>query len=282
MSNIEDIRAQLRANSGGSVASRSMASPALALLMIAGVGSVIIYYLFFIPVVVPLKPSASIPTFHRVNPDGSPEGSQFAPPPPRAAPANPAQYNGMSFRQSGKRADDVCFLRAQTLVPHWSKTPRLTTKELHSFDFDEMPHFNELLTCLLTEAPTRYCSSGERSMITAEIVMYFRGIDYGNQTLTNAKNIYQTNMANGKLHRMFGDMAGDPDYVNQIERRRLVPDSRVIGAIEARLRDGTLTASDRDTIAAAAPEPIRKRFAAIKPSTPLCPPQPWWAFWRGW
>ena len=91
MSNIEDIRAQLRANSGGSVASRSMASPALALLMIAGVASGIIYYLFFIPVVVPLKPSASIPTFHRVNPDGSPEGSQFAPPPP--APRRPTRRN---------------------------------------------------------------------------------------------------------------------------------------------------------------------------------------------
>ena len=281
MSNIQDIRAQLRANSSGTVASRSMASPALALLMIAAVASGIIYYLFFIPVVVPLKPSASIPTFHRVNPDGSPEGSQFTPPSPKAAPANPAQYNGMTFRQSGKRADEVCFLRAQTLVPHWSKTPRLTTKELHDFDFDEMPHFNELMTCLLTEAPTRYCSSGQRSMIDAEIVMYFRGIDYGNQTLTNAKNTYQTNLASGKLHRIFGDMAGDSDYLSQIERRRLVPDSRVIGAIEARLRD-SLSASDRDTIAAVAPESIRKRFADIKMSTPLCPHNPWWAFWRGW
>ena len=81
---------------------------------------------------------------------------------------------------------------------------------------------------------------------------------------------------------MFGDIGGDSDYLNQIERRRLVPDSRVIGAIEARLRDGTLSASDRDTIAAVAPEPIRKRFAAIKASTPLCPHNPWWAFWRGW
>ena len=86
--------------------------PALSTLAIAAAASGIIYYLFFMPVVVPLKPSASIPTLHRVNPDGSPEGSQFAPPPPKAAPANPAQYNGMTFRQSGKRADEVCFARA--------------------------------------------------------------------------------------------------------------------------------------------------------------------------
>jgi hypothetical protein len=89
-------------------------------------------------------------------------------------------------------------------------------------------------------------------------------------------------LANGKLHRMFGESAGDPEYLNQIERRKLVPDSRVIGAIEARLRDGTLTAADRDTIGAVAPEPIRKRFAGIKPTAPLCARQAWWAFWRGW
>jgi hypothetical protein len=119
-------------------------------------------------------------------------------------------------------------------------------------------------------------------MIDAEIGMYFRGIDYGNQTLERAKTTYQTNMASGKLHRMFGEVAGETDYLNQIERRKLIPDSRVIGAIEARLRDGTLTAADRDTIAAVAPEPIRKRLASIKVSAPLCPRQAWWAFWRGW
>ena len=47
------------------------------------------------------------------------------------------------------------------------------------------------------------------------------------------------------------------------------------------LRDGTLTTSERDSISAVAPTPLKQRFANVKPATPLCPPQPWWAFWRG-
>ena len=211
-----------------------MALPALATLVVAAVASGIIYFLFFMPVVVPLKPSASLPTFRQVNPDGSlpPSPSEVARVEP--APPNPGQYAGLSYRQTGKLADEVCFARAHARFPHWSKTPRLTTKELHDFDFDEMRHFNELMTCLLTEAPTRYCSSGQRKMITGETVMYFRGIEYGNKTLAQAKNTYQTNMASGKLHRMFGEMAGDSDYLSQIDRRALSADARVTGAIEAR------------------------------------------------
>jgi hypothetical protein len=255
-----------------------MVAPALATVLVAGALAGIAYFLFFKPVVVPLTPSASLPTFQHVNPDGSPPQPEARPEP---APSNPGQYAGLSYRQAGKVADDVCFTRAHTRFPHWSKTPRLTTKELHDFNFDEMPHFNELMICLLTEAPIRYCSSSQRSMIAAEISMYFRGIEYGNNTLTQAKTTYQTNVASGKLHRTFGEVAGDPDYLNQIERRKLVPDSRVTGAIEARLRDGTLTVANRETFSAVAPQPLRLRFANVKPSAPACPQQPWWAFWRG-
>src|SRR5262249_44759890 len=152
---------------------------AVGVLVFAAIVSAAVYYLFFMPVVVPLQPSAALPTFHRVNPDGSP---QDVPVPlgPRDVVSTPAQYAGLSYRDTGKAADVVCFARAQARVPHWSKTPRLTTKELHDFTYDEMPHFNELMTCLLTEAPLRYCSRGQRSMIDGEITMYFRGIAYGN------------------------------------------------------------------------------------------------------
>jgi hypothetical protein len=228
------------------------------------------------PVIVPLKPSAHIPTFQRVNPDGTPQN-----PPPdlrvEPAPPNPSQYAGLSPRQSGKVADDVCFARAHARFPHWSKTPRLTTKELHDFDFDEMPHFNELMTCLLTEAPVRYCSSGQRSMITAEITTYFRGMEYGNNSLAK----YKSDII---AARQSGRMAFDPDQdtMDRFRTRQLFPDSRVTGAIEARLRDGTLTAANRDAFSAAAPAAVRQRFTGVKPSTPLCPAQPWWAIWRGW
>src|SRR4030095_2949777 len=96
-----------------------------------------------------------------------------------------------------------CFARAQARVPHWSKTPRLTTKELNDFHLDEMPHFNELMHCLLTEAPARYCSSSQRGMITAEISMYFRGLEHGNRMLARLRADMVSGPGPGKRARTF-------------------------------------------------------------------------------
>jgi hypothetical protein len=319
MSNIQDIRDQLRSDTGSKPGFLHLARRIVAAIAMCVAVSGLVYSLFFRVTVVPLSPSASLPTFHRVNPDGTPQQSPSAPQPsapgteaprrgtlvplppsavlptfhrvnpdgtpqqspsaprPVEAPPDPARYAGLSPRQTGKVADEVCFARAHARVPHWSKTPRLTTKELHDFDFDEMPHFNELLNCLLTEAPARYCSSSQRSMITAEIAMYFRGMEYGNNTLAKAKADIIAARQAGRIERQFGP---DPDLINRINRRELIADPRVVSAIEARLRDGTLTASDRDKFSAAALPPLRQRFASVKPSTRACPAQPWWAFWR--
>jgi hypothetical protein len=114
-------------------------------------------------------------------------------------------------------------------------------------------------------------------MITAEIAMYFRGMEYGNSTLAKAKADIIAARQAGRIERQFGP---DPDLINRINRRELIADPRVVSAIEARLRDGTLTASDRDKFSAAALPPLRQRFASVKPSTRACPAQPWWAFWR--
>jgi hypothetical protein len=252
-----------------------MVLPALAMIAVAALISGVLYYLFLMPVKVPLTPSASLPTFHQVNPDGSPQDAQI-PLGPRDVVSTPAEYAGMSFRQTGNHADEVCFARAQARAPHWSKTPRLTTKELSDFRFNEMPHFNELMTCLLTEAPIRYCSRGQRNMIAGEIAMYFRGIEAGNQMLERVERNITAARESGRMDS--DDASRD---INGLRQRTLAPDPRVIGGIEARLRDGTLGTADRETFAAAAPQTIRQRFANVKPSTPLCPIQPWWAFWRG-
>jgi hypothetical protein len=274
VSSIDDIRAQLRASPNPAPEGKPFFL--LATVLVGALASGVFYYLFFMPVVVPLKPSPHLPAFHRVNPDGTPEN-----PPPdlrvEPAPPNPSQYAGLSPRQAGKVADDVCFARAQARVPHWSKTPRLTTKELADFDFDEMPHFNELMTCLLSEAPVRYCSSGQRKMIAAEIAMYFRGMEYGNNKLAKYK---EEIIAAHQSGRMAFDP--DPETMNRFRTRVMDADPRVTGAIEARLRDGTLTHSERDAIVAVAPAALKPRFANVRPAAALCPPQPWWAIWRGW
>lgn len=283
MSNIEDIRAQLRAEGGGPRGSglMSVLATALAAVGIAAVGSGFVYFLFLKPVVAPMRPNAAIPTFQRVGPDGQRVASPFAPQPgdvrPPSAAATAAKYAGLSFRQTGKAADETCFARAHAKFPHWSKTPRLTTKSLDEFHIDDMPHFNELMACLLTEAPTRYCSTSQRSMIANEIRMYFLVLDDGNRGLAKLRANMEARVRSGKLDREF---AMEPEERNRINRLEFAVDQRVVAGIEARIADGTLTKAERDSFGAAVPPAIRQRFTNTKPSTPGCPRQRWWAFWR--
>jgi hypothetical protein len=256
-----------------------MLLPALAGVAVCVGASGLLYVLFLKPVIVPMKPSANIPTFKEVRSNIAHGASApGAEPRMQASAPNPAQYAGLSPRQTGKAADEVCFARAHAKFPHWSKTPRLTTKNVGDFTLVDMPHVNELMQCLLTEAPVRYCSSSQRSTISAEIAMYFRTLENGNKELNQLRG--QVGASQKKRISLEGY---DPysEKIAALNRLEYVADAGVLTAIEARLRDGTLTASDRETFAAAATQPIRQRLANVKPSTPLCPPQPWWAFWRG-
>lgn len=158
MSNISDIRAQLRGDGGSEPPSSGLGRPILIALAVCAVVLGGVYVLFFMPVVVPLRPSGMVPTFQHVHSElGTPvQQSPFVPTQgsvERTASQIKGNYAGLSPRQIGKAADEVCFARAHTRFPSWSKTPRVTTKALHDFSFSEMPHFNELLHCLLTEAP---------------------------------------------------------------------------------------------------------------------------------
>jgi hypothetical protein len=278
MSNIQDIRAQLRAEQNSKAGSRSVLLPALAAVVVCLAASGLVYFLFLKPVVVPLRPSASLPTFRQVGPDGQIQQSPFAPQPGeiRVQSTPPEKYAGLSPRQTGKVADEVCFARAHAKFPNWSKTPRLTTKTVYEFSLTDMPHFNELMHCLLTEAPVRYCSSSQRGIIAAEISMYFRVLEDGNRVFDNLRKNVSSGLKSGRINRD----GMDQDEINRINRLEFAADQRVTAAIEARLADGSLTKADREAFSAMAPQPIRQRFANVKPSTPLCPAQPWWAFWR--
>jgi hypothetical protein len=285
VSNIQDIRAQLRAEASAKPGASAKGLPIVAALGGCAIVASIIYVLFLMPVraplqpsgsLQPLKPSALVPSFQRVGADGLTERERYVPPPSeRASP--PAKYAGMSPRQAGKVADEVCFARAHTRFPHWSKTPRLTTKALNEFSADEMQHFDELLQCLLMEGLTRYCSSSQRSMIAAEVAWYFRALDYGNKVLARVRAETASYRA-----RQENPYQEDPAEAARIRRIEFAADPRVVTAIEARLADGVLTKADRDTFSnAAAPQWVRLRLAGVKPSTPRCPAPPWWAFWRG-
>ena len=194
----------------------------------------------FTPRIYSVQRTASLPTFQetrdRIEAETKGEYAAMAP-----LPANPAQYAGKSADEMGKIADDVCFRRAHATQRHWSKTPRLTTKDASDFaSADSMKHFDALLQCLVTEAPARYCSVRQRTMITAEIAAYFRGVD-------------QATFAH---------------------------DANVLTGIEGLIRAGYLTPVDRSSFGALAPKPIRDRLANVVANVSPCPKPPWWAVWK--
>jgi hypothetical protein len=224
----------------------------------------------------------SLPEFKPT--ESTPSSLRFGEEPPKPPVGNVvANYEGKSPAEIGQIADQVCFHRAQTRDPYWGTTPRLTTQSLANFRPEHMAYFNELLRCLLTEGTRRYCVSSERRMVVAEITMYFRGIASRNQS---AKWHFDENRPRMQFEREFeeirrrldGDGAADP--ATQLQRAIVNVDQSVVAAIEYRLRDGLLTRSNRDDIAAGAPPAVRDRLARIDPPKSKCPDEPWWAFWR--
>ena len=71
----------------------------------------------------------------------------------------------------------------------------------------------------------------------------------------------------------------DADYLKKAKKAEFVYDSAVLNAIEARLRDGLFTTTERDYFEKSAPQQIRERFGRIVPRKSTCPDEPWWAFW---
>jgi hypothetical protein len=232
----------------------------------------------------PLLPSPSTWSDVQANiAKGEPTPAYRPDPAIQARPPVKAAYEGKSAKEIGAIADEVCFQRTDARHPHRSKTPRLTTRELQDFTVSEMDHFDELLRCLLTEAPQRYCSSGQRRLIAAEIGMYFRGVAYGNRALDRLRNPIPPGKTNPTFAEVQAQLAishAGPEFLRKLKKAELVHDLGVVNAIEARLRDGLLTKAELDSFADTAPQAIRERFARVLPDKPSCPVEPWWVFWR--
>lgn len=270
MTDLQEVRDKLRSDADHHPASGAFGLLIWSMVSVcaAAIAFTAVIYLFT-PRIVPLKPSAGIPTFSQVQDSigtGSPPLPGVTASQAAAIRTDPAALAGKSAAEIGRMADEVCFKRAQARYPHWSKTPRMTTKALNEIFRDDMDHFNELMHCLITEAPIRYCSVSERRMIAGEIVYYFRAIEHINQGLDE----YRAAAAN------FNSGFGVPQSVV----RSAVIDQNMISAIETRLRDGYLTHPDLDRISASAPPDIRTRLARIEPPKARCPAPPWWALWR--
>lgn len=228
------------------------------------------------PRIYSVQRTASLPTFQetrdRLEAEAKSEYVQVAPLPP-----NPARYTGKSADEMGKLADEVCFQRAHATQRHWSKTPRLSTKEAADFaSIDGMKHFDALMECLVTEAPARYCSERQRTMITAEIAAYFRGVERANEIVKAAT---QGSKVDPRFAAVSAELGQTP-AVQQLAAVKFVLDPKVLTGIEELIRAGYLTMAERSSFGALAPKPIRERMANVVANVSTCPKPPWWASWK--
>jgi hypothetical protein len=114
---------------------------------------------------------------------------------------------------------------------------------------------DETLHCLLTEAPSRFCAPNQKRKLTADIINYFKGIEYTNAAVQMAAKV----------------------HANPAGLTKATIDPQVVDAIEVLLRAGYLTKEYREDIAASVPREIKERFARVVGSTPNCPKPPWWS-----
>ncbi|MBN8919464.1 MAG: hypothetical protein J0H62_01915 [Rhizobiales bacterium] len=174
---------------------------------------------------------------------------------PRPAPASAIDYAADPDTQAAL-GDGVCLQRVNARSNDFTNPPRLTARGLSDFDARRTPQFGELVHCLLTEAPARYCAAAQRTMLTAQMIAFFRGLEYQNR---------QTRVA----ARAGGVAATAVDI-----------EPRLVAAIESRMHDGLLTRADFEKVKPTMPARLRDRLSGVPIGPSRCPPPPWWAVWR--
>ncbi len=250
MTDIQGLRAQLRdtrpaprstsSGGGGGIPFWAIAAGAAAL------GFAIV---LFTPRFYTMQRTAALPDVQSAQ--RPPEPAESAPPhaaPPQAAvaqaPEAPAsRYAGKAPEEVVRTVEVVCDERARVLRGASSGTngPKAADEKLH---------------CFLTEAPARFCAPNVKRKATADVINYFKGIEYTNKAIIVAAKLKGT-AADGVL----GAATIDP---------------RVVEAVEGLMRAGYLTKAHRDEIAANVPADIKDPFARVIGSTPTCPKPPWW------
>jgi hypothetical protein len=126
---------------------------------------------------------------------------------------------------------------------------------------------NQKLSCFLSEGTARFCVPAQRRKATADVINYFKGIEYANASVGVMQNAIGRPILNG----VPGAAAGNT---------LLGPDPSVVEAIEGLLRAGYIAQGNRDDILANVPHYYRDRFGRIVGNRVQCPERPWWQVWR--
>jgi hypothetical protein len=259
MADIRDIRAQQRelrhqpaaSGSGGNLTFYLVAGIAVA----AGFGIVL-----FMSKIFSVQRTASLPAFHETVSRQAAVPVQNAAPAP-AQPASASDYAGKSADEVAPIADAVCARTAQAR-PHGSPA-----RQNVSFSADTIPHENEKLHCFLSEGPARFCAANQSRKAAADVINYFKGIEYANAAATIAA-------------KLTGSPARVPGVESAPPGAKLAPDPRVIVAVEGLMKAGYLSRAQREEIGANVPPDVKHRFALVIANASPCPEPPWWAVWK--
>jgi hypothetical protein len=252
MTDIQGLRAQLRDTRPATRSSSSGGGGIPFWLIAAAAAALGFAIVLFTPYFYAMQRTAALPGVPRPEPaEGAPPATAphasapHAAVPHAAAPEAPAsRYAGKAPEEVVRTVEIVCDERARVLrgASSGAPGPKAADEKLH---------------CFLTEAPARFCAPNLKRKATADVINYFKGIEYTNKAIVVAAKLKGT-AADGVL----GAATIDP---------------RVVEAVEGLMRAGYLTKAHRDEIAANVPPDIKDRLARVIGSTPTCPKPPWWA-----
>ena len=247
MTDIHDLRAQMREGRGARPVVVQGGGFKIPFGLVAGTAVALGFLLvLFTPKIYSVQRTAALPAFKDVKPEPAPVAAAPHPGavvPPAAVKPN---YAGKGADEAARIADAVC---EQRLTAAPQRGQAAVEAKLH---------------CFLSEGTARFCTGSQARKATADIINYFKGIEY-----TNAAVVVAAKVAAMKPS---GEAAA---VLNKAEI-----DPRVVEAIEGVIRAGYLTKANRDEIGANVPRELKDRFARIVGSTPPCPKPPWWAVWK--
>ena len=256
MTDIHDLRAQMREGRTVRPVVASGGGLRLPFGLLAGAAVVLGFLVvLFTPKIYSVQRTAALPAFKEARQESAPVAAVAQPvvaaqPPAAAAQPVPAKsgYAGKSADEAARIADAVC---EQRLINAPQRGQAAVEAKLH---------------CFLSEGTARFCTGGQARKATADIINYFKGIEY-----TNTAMIVAAKMP-GPFRSPSADTAAPPTP--------LTPDARVAEAIEGLMRAGYLNRGHREDIAANVPRDYKERFARIVGIQSPCPAPPWWAVWK--
>ena len=246
MTDTHDMRARLRDTRGHeSVASGGFKIP---FGLLAGVAVVAGFLLvFFMPKIYSVQRTAALPAFKeaRLRAEEPVPAAVVAAPPMAAVKPD---YAGKGADEAARIADAVCAQRAAAAPQHGQAA---VEAKLH---------------CFLSEGTARFCSGSQARKATADIINYFKGIEYTNAALVVAAKM--------PFRAPLNEAAAQAPTM-------LTPDAHVVEAAESLMHAGYLHKGYREDIAANVPRAYKDRFTRIVGIKSPCPAPPWWtALWK--